>query len=117
MRITKTKAIYIPSYGGKRLGEADVTSILSYFVCYAILALIFTIALSFSEMDFGRAFGAVATTMNNNGPFFGLHKATPMQISELSSFTKYILISAMIAGRVEFVLFFMVTIKSFWKKG
>lgn len=117
MRITKTKAIYIPSYGGKRLGEADVTSILSYFVCYAILALIFTIALSFSEMDFGRAFGAVATTMNNNGPFFGLHKATPMQILELSSFTKYILISAMIAGRVEFVLFFMVTIKSFWKKG
>jgi Trk-type K+ transport system membrane component len=34
----------------------------------------------------------------------------------LSSFTKIVLITAMIAGRIEFISFFMVLMKPFWKK-
>ena len=77
------------------------------------LAVILSMVISFSEIGFEKAIGAVVTTLNNNGPFFGLHKAMTMQISSLSALTKSILITAMIVGRVEFVLFFMILSKAF----
>jgi Trk-type K+ transport system membrane component len=73
-------------------------------------------ALTFSDIEFGKAFNAVITSANNNGPFFGLSRATTSEVSELSSFAKVILMVSMIAGRIEFVSFFMVLVKPFWKR-
>lgn len=115
IKLTKSNAVYIPSFDGRRIDEFEIISIFSYFICYLVLAIVFSTILSFSEMDFGKAFGSVITTMNNNGPFFGLYKATSLQISALSAVGKSILIIAMISGRVEFVLFFMIASRTFWK--
>jgi trk system potassium uptake protein TrkH len=114
MRLIRTNAIYVPSYAGRRLTEIDVTSLFAYFLCYGVLAILLSLALSFFDMDFSRAVGAILTTMNNNGPFFGLHKATYLEIASLSSCAKGVLITAMVAGRVEFVIFFMVLMRPFW---
>ncbi|MDR2781979.1 MAG: hypothetical protein LBB21_06035 [Holosporaceae bacterium] len=116
IRLVKLNAVYVPTYAGRRLNEIDVTGLFSYFLCYFVFTILASFALTFSDFDFGKAFNAVITTVNNNGPFFGLRKATVAEISELSSFTKIVLILSMIAGRIEFISFFMVFIKQFWKK-
>jgi trk system potassium uptake protein TrkH len=116
IRLVKVNAICVPTYAGRRLNEMDVTGLFSYFFCYIVFAVLASFALTFSDFDFGKAFNAVVTTINNNGPFFGLHKATVAEIAELSPFTKIILIISMIAGRIEFISFLMVLMKSFWKK-
>jgi trk system potassium uptake protein TrkH len=116
MRLTKTNAIYIPIYAGKRLGDAEITSLFTYFLCYAMLAIVFALLMCYGEMDFGKAIGMVVTTMNNNGPFLGTRMATYAEIAAFSPYIKSILMLAMIAGRVEFLPFFLVAMRSFWSR-
>jgi trk system potassium uptake protein TrkH len=116
IRLIKANSVYVPTYVGRRLGEPDIIWLFSYFFCYFIFAILAAFALTFSDFDFGKAFNAVITTVNNNGPFLGAHKATVADISELSSFTKVVLTISMIVGRIEFISFFMVLLKSFWKR-
>ncbi|MDR2157976.1 MAG: hypothetical protein LBO02_01520 [Holosporaceae bacterium] len=116
IRLVKTNAIYIPTYAGRKLDEIDVTGLLSYFSCYMIFVILTSLILTVSDLEFGKAFNAVITSINNNGPFFGLRRATMAEISELSSFAKIILTISMVVGRIEFISFFVVFIKPFWKK-
>ena len=115
MKIAHSRTVYVPVYNGRRLNETYGVSLLGYFACYAALAVIFSLLLS-TEMDFGRAFGASITSMNSNGPFIDFHRATPLELAALSPWAKIVLIFAMISGRVEFVLFFIVLLKTFWRR-
>ncbi|MDR1334966.1 MAG: hypothetical protein LBJ19_01665 [Holosporaceae bacterium] len=116
MRLTKTNAIYIPTYAGKRLGDVEITSLFIYFLCYAMLAIILSLLMCCGEVEFGKAIGMVITTMNNNGPFLGTHMATHPEIAAFSPLIKSILMLAMIASRVEFLPLFLIFMKSFWSK-
>lgn len=116
VKLLKTNVVHIPTYANKRLGEIDSTNLLAYFSCYLLLAILFTILVSISGMEFGKSFGAVITAMNNNGPFLGMYKATSTEIVGLSSNVKIILMCSMICGRIEFISLFMLCIKAFWKK-
>lgn len=116
IKLVKANAVYVPNFDGRRISEFDITNLLSYFICLIVLAILFSAMLSFSGMSFGEAFGGVITTMNNNGPFWGASKATVLQLSTLSVSSKSVLIAAMISGRLEFVLFFVVISRIFWKR-
>ena len=86
-------------------------------MCYLGLAIFLTCVLSYSDFDFTKSFGAIITSMNNNGVYFGLTKASALELATLSYTGKISIILAMIAGRLEFVPFFIVMMKSFWKRG
>lgn len=116
IKLVKTNAVYVPSFDGRRISEFDITNLFSYFICFIVLAILFSVILSFSDMEFGKAFGGVVTAMNNNGPFLGSSKATALQLLMLSTSGKLVLIAAMISGRLEFVLFFMFISRIFWKR-
>lgn len=116
IRLINRNAIYIPTYRKKRLEEFEVTGLFSYFMSYIVLAIIFSFLFSFSGIDFFKSFGCVITSMNNNGPYFGLHKAMANELLNLSVYAKSILITAMISGRVGFYLFFVILLRSFWRK-
>ncbi|MDR3180267.1 MAG: hypothetical protein LBT70_05240 [Holosporaceae bacterium] len=114
IRIVRINAVHVPTYAGKKLEEIDVTGLFSYFICYAAIAVVFSIVLTFLEMEPGKSFGAVMTCLNNNGPFFGLHRATALEMDNLGMAAKIILTFSMIAGRVDFIPLFMVMLKPFW---
>ncbi|MDR3151289.1 MAG: hypothetical protein LBT67_00355 [Holosporaceae bacterium] len=116
VRATRRNAVCVSAYAGDRLTEIDATELISYFSCYAILALLFSLLLVADGMNFGDAVGAVMTSMNNNGPFLGLQRATPSEIAAFTATSKAIFALSMIAGRVGFILFIMVVTKSFWRK-
>ena len=111
MKIAHSHTVYVPIYNGRKLNETYGVSLLGYFACYAALAVIFSLLLS-SDMEFGRAFGASIIAMNSNGPFIDLHRATAAELVALSPWVKTVLIFAMISGRVEFVLFFIILLKT-----
>ncbi|MDR2794826.1 MAG: hypothetical protein LBB12_03550 [Holosporaceae bacterium] len=116
IRIVSTNVVHVPTYAGKKLEETDVTGLFSYFICYAVIAIVFSTALTFFEMELGKSFGAVMTCLNNNGPFFDLHRATALEMANLGIAAKIILTLSMIAGRVDFIPLFMVMLKPFWGK-
>ena len=115
MKIAHSRKVYVPIYNGRKLNETYSVSLLGHFACYTVLAVIFSLLLS-SDMEFGRAFGASITAMNSNGPFIDLHRATAAELVALSPWAKIVLIFAMISGRVEFVLFFIILLKTFWRR-
>ncbi|MDR1551361.1 MAG: hypothetical protein LBS14_01635 [Holosporaceae bacterium] len=116
MQLTRRNAVYVLTYSGKKLEESDITSLFSYFLCYLIFAALTAFLLAICDMDLGQAFGAVLTSINNNGPFFGSHRATAEELYALAPSAKVILIVSMIAGRLEFVAFAAIFTKQFWKK-
>jgi trk system potassium uptake protein TrkH len=117
IRLTKPNAFFIPACGGRQTGEKDATGLLSYFMCCLMFALVMSLSLTAAPgFDFGKAFGAVMTSINSNGPFFGLHRATAAEIIELPGFVKAVLIASMAAGRIEFISFLVILIRPFWKK-
>jgi len=116
-RIINSNSIYIPTYNGQKIEKNHLGSLFSYFMCYLGLAIFLTCVLSYSYFDFTKSFGAIITSMNNNGVYFGLTKASALELATLSYTGKISIILAMIAGRLEFVPFFIVMMKSFWKRG
>lgn len=116
-RIITPNAVYISTYDDQKIEEEHLSGLFSYLGCYIGMALLFSGCLTCSDFDFTKSFGAVITSMNNNGPYLGLLKGTPEELAILTSTGKITLMLAMIAGRLEFVPFFIVLVKSFWKKG
>lgn len=114
--IVNPNALYIPTYNGQKVETSHLSGIFVYFCCYICLALILSSCLTISDFGFTKSFGAVLTSMNNNGPYFGLIKALPTELETITLCGKITLMLSMIAGRLEFVPLFIVPLKSFWKK-
>jgi trk system potassium uptake protein TrkH len=116
IRLVKNNAVYVPTYAGKKLEESDITGLFSYFLSYLFFALLASLVLVYLDVDFGKALSVVLTSCNNDGPFWGLHRMTASEIAVLAPSVKIILIISMIVGRVEFISFFVIFTKIFWKK-
>lgn len=117
LRLSRTNTIYVPSYSGKRIDDFDITSVFSFFICGLVMCLVLSIVFAMSSgFEISKSIGAVLTSLNNSHTFLGLQKATTGQIASLPVLSKGVLMFSMIAGRVEFMLFFVVFAKSFWKK-
>lgn len=116
-KVVNPNALYIPTYNGQKIETSHLSGLFVYFSCYICLALILSSCLTISDFGFTKSFGAVLTSMNNNGPYFGLTKALPTELATITLSGKITLILSMIAGRLEFVPLFIVPLRSFWKKG
>ena len=82
-----------------------------YFVIYFISLLL----ISLDNQDFTTNFTAVAATLNNIGP--GLELVGPTQnFSFFSSFSKYVLMFDMLAGRLEIFPMLILFHPACWKK-
>lgn len=116
LRILKSNSVFIPSYNSKRIEDVEVTSIVAYISCFLFLGVFLSICLSATGVDFSKAFYSVITSMTNSCIFLCSEKSTVCEILAVSEFSKIILMIAMVAGRVEFMLFFALCSRSFWKK-
>lgn len=116
-KVINPNALYIPTYNGQKIETSHLSGLFVYFSCYMCLALILSGCLTISDFGFTKSFGAVLTSMNNNGPYFGLTKASPAELATVTLGGKITLMLSMIAGRLEFVPLFIVPLRSFWKKG
>lgn len=116
-KIVNPNTVCVPVYNGQKIDTPHLSSLFTYFSLYILLALLLSCCLTFSDFDFNKSFSSVITSMNGNGPYFGLIKALPEQLSALTAMGKITLIFSMLAGRLEFVPFFIILMRSFWKKG
>ena len=82
---------------------------------YFVILFISVLLIGVDEYDFTTNFTAVAATLNNIGP--GLELVGPTQNFALfSSFSKYVLMFDMLAGRLELFPMLIILMPSCWKK-
>ena len=100
LNIIHPNAIKKIKFENNTLSDEKVNNIGFFIILYFILLFIFTIILSFNNLDFETSFTSVIACMSNIGPGFSL-VGPASNYSFLSDLSKITLTLAMILGRLE----------------
>jgi trk system potassium uptake protein TrkH len=109
------RAISHVKIGGKTVPDDVIRSVLGFLALYIGLFSLCTVVLAGLGVDFVTAFGAVAATIGNIGPGFGL--VGPVDnFAAIPYLGKWLLIWCMLLGRLEIFTVIILLFPEFWKK-
>ena len=109
------RAVTSLKIGDRAISEEVSTSILGFFFMYIIVFVISTITLTFFGIDLISSISAVAATLGNIGPGFGL--IGPLNTYMTLPVTGKLLLSfCMILGRLEIYTVLVFIFSGFWRK-
>ncbi len=101
--------------GGKTVPEEVVRSVLGFLALYMALFSVSTILLAGTGVDFVTALGAVAATIGNIGPGFGM--VGPVEnFAQIPYWGKWLLSWCMLLGRLEIYTLIIIVVPEFWRK-
>nr|WP_252739001.1 TrkH family potassium uptake protein [Colwellia sp. D2M02] len=111
-KLVHPKAIFSIKLGRKVLPDRVVEAVWGFFSAYAAVFVICMLLLLAAGMDDITAFTAVAACINNLGPGLGEVAANFASINDMS---KWVLIVAMLFGRLEIFTLLVLFTPAFWK--
>ena len=101
--------------GGKSVPEDVMRSVLGFLALYVGLFSLSAIVLAGLGVDFVTSIGAVAATIGNIGPGFGL--VGPVDnYAHIPHLGKWLLIWCMLLGRLEIYTLIILVVPEFWRK-
>jgi len=114
-KIFHPNAVFVVRYNQRPVAEEILTKIVAFFFIYLLTFATGILLLCINGIDLISSAGAVATTMGGIGP--GLGVFGPMSnFSAAPDFTKWVLSSCMLLGRLELFSVLIILTPSFWKK-
>ena len=111
-RLIHPKAIITIKLGRRGLPDKVVDAIWGFFSAYAAIFIICMVLLMATGIDEITAFTAVAACLNNLGPGLGEVAAN---FSSINDFSKWVLVVAMLFGRLEIFTLLVLFMPSFWR--
>jgi trk system potassium uptake protein TrkH len=114
-RLIHPRAVIPIRVGDKTVPETVMNSVMGFVVLYILIFCVFSIVLQTQGMDIVSATSAVAATLGNIGPGFGMVGAAT-NYAALTNLTKVLLTVCMLLGRLELYSILILFIPSFWKK-
>jgi trk system potassium uptake protein TrkH len=111
-KLVHPKAIFSIKLGHKVLPDRIVEAVWGFFSAYAAVFVICMLLLLGAGMDDITAFTAVAACINNLGPGLGEVAANFAGINDMS---KWVLIMAMLFGRLEIFTLLVLFTPAFWR--
>lgn len=111
-KLVHPKAIFSIKLGRKVLPNKVVEAIWGFFSAYAAVFIVCMLLLLASGVDNITAFTAVAACLNNLGPGLGEVAANYASIGD---FSKWVLIAAMLFGRLEIFTLLVLFTPGFWR--
>ena len=111
-KLVHPRAIFSIKLGNKALPNRVVEAIWGFFSAYAAVFIICMLLLLAAGMDDISAFTAVAACLNNLGPGLGQVAAN---FSSINDFSKWVLIVAMLFGRLEIFTLLVLFTPAFWR--
>lgn len=111
-RLIHPKAVYSVKLGDRAMPDRVVEAVWGFFAAYAIVFVIIMLALLGTGMDDITAFTATAATLNNLGPGLGDVAGTYASVSDGG---KWILVIAMLFGRLEVFSLLVLFSPTFWR--
>ena len=111
-KLVHPKAIFTIKLGTKALPNRVVEAIWGFFSAYAAVFIICMLLLLAAGLDDITAFTAVAACLNNLGPGLGEVAAN---FSGINDFSKWVLVIAMLFGRLEIFTLLVLFTPAFWR--
>ncbi len=113
--IVHPRAVSTIKIGGRTVPADVMRSVLGFMALYMGLFGLSSVLLAGMGVDFVTAFGAVAATMGNIGPGFGM--VGPVEnYAQLPYLGKWLLIWCMLLGRLEIYTMLILLVPEFWRK-
>ena len=101
--------------GGKKIPEDVMKSVLGFLALYIGLFAFCSVLLAGLGVDFVTSFSAVAATIGNIGPGFGM-VGPAENYAQIPYLGKWLLIWCMLLGRLEIYTVIIFLVPEFWKK-
>jgi trk system potassium uptake protein TrkH len=101
--------------GGKTVPDDVMRSVVGFLALYMGLFALSTVALAGLGVDFRTSFSAIAASIGNIGPGFGL--VGPVEnYAHIPYLGKWLLIWCMLLGRLEIFTVIILVVPEFWRK-
>jgi len=111
-RLVHPRAIFAIRLGNKALPDRVVDAVWGFFAAYALVFVVCMLALLYTGLDDVTAFSATAACLNNLGPGLGEVAA---HYGNINDSAKWILVVAMLFGRLEIFTLLVLFTPTFWK--
>lgn len=114
-RIHSPHAVLTPRFQGRRIEDYVLNSVMTFFVFFIVSLGVFAVALGLTGLDFVTSLSGAATALANVGPGLGDIIGPAGNFAPLNDAAKWILIFAMLIGRLEIMAVFVLFTLSFWR--
>jgi trk system potassium uptake protein TrkH len=111
-RLIHPKAMFAIRIGNRSLSDRVVDAVWGFFSAYTLVFLISMLILMALGMDAISSFSATAACLNNLGPGLG---TVASNYANVSDGAKYVLVVAMLFGRLEIFTLLVLFTPTFWK--
>lgn len=113
-RLIHPNGVFTIKLGLQRVPDRVVDAVWGFFSVYVIVFLtMVSLIMVISDMDFITAFSAVAACLNNLGPGLG---DVALNYGALDAGAKWLLIVAMVLGRLEIFTLLVLLTPAFWRR-
>src|SRR3569623_760723 len=112
-RLSHPRGVFPIKIGGKILPNNIVDAIWGFFSFYMLSALLLTLIMMSTGLDAVTALSAVSASLNNMGAGLNTVGTT---FEPVSSFGKWVLIFAMLLGRLEVFALLVLLTPAFWRR-
>lgn len=114
-RMVHPRAISPLTLNGQIIENRVIFTVLGFMLLWGATQLVITFLLLATGLDFVSAFSAAVAAVNNLGPALGAFGPSGNYAS-LTDLQAWLLIAAMLAGRLELLTFFVVLTPAFWRR-
>jgi trk system potassium uptake protein TrkH len=113
-RLIHPNGVFHIKLGSQKIPDRVVEAVWGFFSVYVIVFLtMVTVLMLISDLDFITAFSAVGACLNNLGPGLG---SVAENYSGLTDPVKWVLIFAMLLGRLEIFTLLVLLTPAFWRR-
>jgi len=118
-RLYAPNGVFEPRYQGRPVAEDVLSAVMAFFVLFFVSLGVIAVLLGLTGLDFTTSVSGAATALANVGPglgpVIGPVVAEGMGFGALNTTAKWILIAAMLIGRLELVVVFVLFSARFWR--
>lgn len=114
-RIRSPHGIFTPRYDGRPISEEVLASVMSFFMFFIVTLGLVAVALSMTGLDFVTSVSGAAAALGNIGPGLGDIIGPAGNFSSLNDTAKWILTIAMLLGRLELMVVYVIFTVKFWR--
>ncbi len=114
-RLYAPHGVFGPRYSGRPVAEEVISSVMAFFVLFFVTLGITSVLLGLTGLDFITAISGAATALGNIGPGLGDEIGPAGNFQGLNDSAKWILAMAMLIGRLELMVVFVLFTTNFWR--
>ncbi len=107
--------VFAPRYDGRPVSDGVLSSVMAFFVMFVVSLGIFSVALALTGLDLVTAVSGAASALANIGPGLGEIIGPAGNYASLNDTAKWLLAAAMLIGRLELLVVYVLFTVSFWR--